>query len=107
MGPLNQRPAGHLIMAPSSGPSVDLMMYLHLTSAGSRTVRRLRGPGTPGSRGTSACFPWTAPLGWCLPSLGALRQSLEEVSLDVGEIFQVRDCMSMQRRPRDERPMPH
>jgi hypothetical protein len=34
-GPVNQRPAGHLIMALSSGPPVDLMMNRHRTSAGS------------------------------------------------------------------------
>jgi hypothetical protein len=35
MGPLNQCPAGHLIMALSRGPSVERMMNRHLTSAGS------------------------------------------------------------------------
>jgi hypothetical protein len=35
MGPLNQWPAGHLIMALSMGPSVERMMNRRLTSAGS------------------------------------------------------------------------
>jgi hypothetical protein len=35
MGPLNQWPRGHLILALSSGPSVDLMVYRASTSAGS------------------------------------------------------------------------
>ena len=34
MGPLNQCPAGHLIVALSRGPSVERVMYLRLTSAG-------------------------------------------------------------------------
>ena len=40
MGPLNQCPAGHLIMTLSWGPPVEHMVYRHLTSAGSphRTV---------------------------------------------------------------------
>jgi hypothetical protein len=40
MGPLKQWPTGHLIMALSSGPSVERMVNRHLTSAGSphRTV---------------------------------------------------------------------
>jgi hypothetical protein len=40
MDPLKQWPTGHLIMALSSGPSVERMMNRHLTSAGSphRTV---------------------------------------------------------------------
>jgi hypothetical protein len=32
---LNQWPDGHLIMAASSGPSVERMVNRHLTSAGS------------------------------------------------------------------------
>ena len=35
MGPLNQCPAGHLIMALSRSPPVEHMVYRHLTSAGS------------------------------------------------------------------------
>ena len=35
MAPLNQWPAGHLIMALSMGPSVERMVNRHLTSAGS------------------------------------------------------------------------
>jgi hypothetical protein len=35
MGPLNRWPAGHLIMALSSGPSVEFMMYRLCTQAGS------------------------------------------------------------------------
>ena len=35
MAPLNQWPAGHLIMALSTGPSVERMVNRHLTSAGS------------------------------------------------------------------------
>ena len=35
MGPLNQWPRGHLILAPSSGPSVDPIVYHISTSAGS------------------------------------------------------------------------
>jgi hypothetical protein len=35
MGPLKKWPEGHLIMALSSGPSVEFMMNRHLTSAGS------------------------------------------------------------------------
>ena len=35
MGPLNQWPRAHLILALSSGPSVDLMVYRASTSAGS------------------------------------------------------------------------
>jgi len=34
-GPLDQCPAGHLIMAASRGPPVGRMTYRHLTSAGS------------------------------------------------------------------------
>jgi len=33
MGPLNQWPRGHLILALSSGPSVDLIVYHVSTSA--------------------------------------------------------------------------
>ena len=35
MGPLNQWPAGHLIVALSRGPPVEPIVYQHLTSAGS------------------------------------------------------------------------
>ena len=35
MAPLKQWPAGHLIMTPSTGPSVERMVNRHLTSAGS------------------------------------------------------------------------
>jgi hypothetical protein len=35
ISPLNQWPRGHLILALSSGPSVDLTMYRASTSAGS------------------------------------------------------------------------
>jgi hypothetical protein len=35
MAPVNQWPAGHLIMAASRGPSVERMVNRHLTSAGS------------------------------------------------------------------------
>jgi len=35
MGPLKKWPAGHLIVALSSGPSVESMRYLHSTYAGS------------------------------------------------------------------------
>ena len=35
MGPLNRWPAGHLIMALSSGPSVEFMTYRLCTQAGS------------------------------------------------------------------------
>jgi hypothetical protein len=35
MGPLNQCPAGHLIMALSRAPWVERVMNRHLTSAGS------------------------------------------------------------------------
>jgi len=35
MGPVNQWPTGHLIMALSSGPSVERTVNRHLTSAGS------------------------------------------------------------------------
>jgi len=35
MGPLKWCPAGHLIMALSTGPSAELMVNRHLTSAGS------------------------------------------------------------------------
>ena len=35
MAPLNQWPAGHLILALSMGPSVERMVNRHTTSAGS------------------------------------------------------------------------
>ena len=35
MAPLKQWPAGHLIMTPSMGPSVERMVNRQLTSAGS------------------------------------------------------------------------
>jgi len=35
IGPLNQCPEGHLIMAASTGPSVEFMVYRQCTSAGS------------------------------------------------------------------------
>ena len=35
VGPLNQRPAGHLIMTLSGGPSVERMVSRHGISAGS------------------------------------------------------------------------
>jgi hypothetical protein len=38
MGPLNQWPDGHLIMALSIGPSVDVVTYRYLISAGSPHV---------------------------------------------------------------------
>jgi len=39
-------------------------------------------------------------VGCCLPPWGALGQCPEEVSLDLGDVFQVRDCQAGLRRVR-------
>src|SRR5690242_15196577 len=69
MGPLNQWPRGHLILALGSGPSVEPRVYRSSTSAGSphRTAP------WPRNAGHSTSIAWPSMIGiWSLPGAKVL-----------------------------------